>query len=84
MPFHTSQGRTVYFTVAHVLPTRSELVAADLVLMGEEDFRTLFAVPPGVVTDLAVSVANESEVATIARKTSTTAQTKAIFLPHSR
>ncbi|HEY5973528.1 MAG TPA: FtsX-like permease family protein, partial [Geobacteraceae bacterium] len=70
MPFHTSQGRTVYFTVAHVLPTRSELVAADLVLMGEEDFRTLFAVPPGVVTDLAVSVANESEVATIARKIS--------------
>lgn len=45
-----------------------ELVASDLVLVGEEDFRRWFGVPDGRYTDVAVKVRNAREVDTVVRK----------------
>jgi ABC-type lipoprotein release transport system permease subunit len=71
MPLRGADGKLTGFTVAGVLPASTELVAADLVQMGEQDYRTLSGIPAGLVTDLAVEVANEAEVPTIARKIAT-------------
>ena len=51
-----------------VVPADMELVASDLILVGEEDFRAIFGVPPWAYTDLAVGVRNGKEVGTVARK----------------
>ena len=42
------------------------LVAADLIEVGEGDFRRLFDFPAGRATDLAVSAGNPAEIPTIA------------------
>lgn len=68
MPFYNHGGTLVTFTVAEVLPAATEMVSADLVLMGADDFRSLFGVPQGMATDLVVEVANPVEVPTIAGK----------------
>lgn len=59
---------TLLFEVEEILPTDAELVAADLLLIGEGDFRNLFAFPRDVATDLAVTVTNPKELTTVARK----------------
>ncbi|MBB4303868.1 ABC-type lipoprotein release transport system permease subunit [Rhodobium orientis] len=61
-------GRFFKFTVKERLPEGSGLVAADLVLISEADYRALFDLPDGVYTDLALSIRNEKEVATILGK----------------
>ena len=62
-------GETLFpFQVAEVLPHESAIVAADLVLLSEADFRGFFGVPPGRFTDIALTVANPQEVRTIAEK----------------
>ena len=68
MPFRTHLGSLFTLTVAQVLPAGSELVSADLVLLSQADFRTLFGVPPLMATDLIAEVANPAEVSTIAGK----------------
>ncbi len=65
-----SSGDYTTFTVTRVLPAESELVSSDLVVMGEDDFRSFFGIAPGLYTDLAVSVRNPKEVDTVARKVS--------------
>lgn len=64
----SSSGSPLRFTVAGVMSADSELATADLVLMGERDFRALFAVPRGSFTDLAVDIANPRECPVIASK----------------
>lgn len=54
--------------IQRILPYESELVAADLILMSEPDFQSMFNLPKGYATDLAVTVANPSELVTIATK----------------
>jgi ABC-type lipoprotein release transport system permease subunit len=54
--------------IKQVLPYESELAAADLVVMSDRDFRKLFKFPPGRATDLALTVANTRELATVAEK----------------
>jgi ABC-type lipoprotein release transport system permease subunit len=66
--FRAYSGKLFAFTVAGVLPHSSELVSADLVLMGEADFRAFFEYPAGHHTDIALSVANPLEVRTVAAK----------------
>ncbi|MBM3392182.1 MAG: FtsX-like permease family protein [Betaproteobacteria bacterium] len=66
--FRAYSGKLFAFTVAGVLPHASELVSADLVLMGEADFRAFFDYPAGHHTDIALSVANPLEVRTVAAK----------------
>ena len=68
MTFRSYDGKTVMLQVARILPAESELVAADLVLIGENDFRALFAFPDGMATDLALTVRNPLELATVAAK----------------
>ncbi|HTP66713.1 MAG TPA: FtsX-like permease family protein [Geobacteraceae bacterium] len=63
-----ADGTPALFTVEKVLPEASELVAADLVMMTAEDFRTLFAFPDGRATDLVLSVSNPRETTTVAAK----------------
>jgi ABC-type lipoprotein release transport system permease subunit len=70
-------GTHAMLTVREIVPGESELVSSDLVLLGEEDFRELFGIAPGVFTDVAVLVRNPEEVQTIAGKVSR-------LLPESR
>jgi len=68
MPFFGSDGKLVSYQVKEVLPSESELISSDLIIMGEADFRALFSMPRDQVTDLAVTVANPQEVLTVAAK----------------
>jgi len=54
--------------IQQILPYESELVAADLILMSEPDFQSMFNLPKGYATDLAVTVANPRELVTVATK----------------
>ncbi|MFH1604654.1 MAG: FtsX-like permease family protein [Pseudomonadota bacterium] len=66
--FRSYSGELFNFKVVGILPRNSELVSADLVLLGEDDFRSFFAIPTGYYTDVALSVANPQEVRTVAAK----------------
>jgi ABC-type lipoprotein release transport system permease subunit len=61
-------GELLSFSVREVALPEAELVASDLVLLGEGDFRRLFGAEPGRYTDVAVRVRNPREVETVARK----------------
>lgn len=67
-PVRASDGRTVNLKVKEILPADSELVSSDLILLGEAQFRTLFGIPVGMATDLAVLARNPMEHVTIAEK----------------
>lgn len=54
--------------VREILPGDSALVSADLVLVSEKAFRTLFALAPDLYTDAALRVPNDKEVSTVAAK----------------
>ena len=68
LPFRAYDGTPRVFTVAEVLSPASELVAADLVLMGEKDFRQFFDFPRDRFTDLVLTVPNSRELDTVAAK----------------
>jgi ABC-type lipoprotein release transport system permease subunit len=68
MPFRAHDKSPLLFNVRRVMPYESELAAADLILMSETGFRTLFDFPAGYATDLALTISNPKEVATIAAK----------------
>ena len=59
------RGDNLLFAVKEVLPDTSDLVAADLMLVSEADFRALFALPPGVVNDIAVRLAPGADPAAV-------------------
>lgn len=67
-PFRAYDGSSVPLKIVSVLDENTELVAADLVVMSEGDFRKLFGTPEGLYTDIALTVRNERERATVARK----------------
>jgi ABC-type lipoprotein release transport system permease subunit len=54
--------------IKQVLPYESELAAADLIVMAEQDFRLLFNFPVGYATDLALTIGNPRELTTVATK----------------
>lgn len=66
--FSRKVGDLQRFDVERNLGSASALVSADLVLMTEEDFRSFFALPAGMFTDLAVSIRNAREIGTIVEK----------------
>ena len=68
MPFFGSDGKLTSFRVKEILPAESELISSDLIMMSEADFRRLFNLPKGQVTDLTVRVGNPQEVLTVAGK----------------
>jgi len=61
-------GEEVSFAVAEVFPSASELVAADLIEMPQEDLRAFFGIPEGLYTDITLRVANENERRVVASK----------------
>jgi cell division protein FtsX len=61
-------GRFLRTRVQAILPAASALVSADLVLVDEAAFRAFFDLPADRWTDVALTVANPREVATIAEK----------------
>lgn len=56
------------FEVKEILPSTSELVSADLILMSEKEFRNFFGFDRTVATDLTVNVRNPREIDTVAAK----------------
>jgi ABC-type lipoprotein release transport system permease subunit len=68
LPLKTSGNTALLLTVQGILPSSSELLSSDLILLSSEDFQEMFNLPPGQATDLAVTVANPLEQVTIAAK----------------
>ena len=68
LPLRGADGQTNLYQVERLLSSESSLVSADLLLMAQDDFRTLFHIPSHLVTDLVLTVGNPSEMATIVRK----------------
>lgn len=68
IPFKTHDGAYLVLKVKSIIPSESELVSADLVLISEGDFRRIFAIPDGYATDLTLNVRNSKELTTIAAK----------------
>jgi len=68
IPFKTSDGSVLPLQVRGLLPSATELVTADLILMSEADFRKIFALADNRATDLILKVRNTKELATIATK----------------
>lgn len=66
--FTGSDGRPRTFTIAALLPEESQLVSADLILMGEADYREFSGLPDELASDLTLRVRNPRELATIAEK----------------
>lgn len=54
--------------IRSILPSGSDLMVADLILVSSADFQTLFKFPDGQATDLAVMVRNPSEQGVVAAK----------------
>lgn len=67
-PFRTYSGGGLNLKVVDTLTHESELLTADLMLISEKDFRSLFGVEDGYVTDITLRVRNERELTTVARK----------------
>lgn len=61
-------NRPALLTVKEILPFESELLASDTILISPDDFRQLFGFPENSATDIAVTVANPREIATVAVK----------------
>jgi ABC-type lipoprotein release transport system permease subunit len=68
IPLRSSKGELVSFVIMEILPSDSEIVSSDLILMSEDGFRRLYEIPPGRVTDLVLKVRNQKELSTIATK----------------
>jgi hypothetical protein len=64
----TSDDGYLRLRVREIAPHEAELVASDLVLVGEEDFRRWFGMTDGRFTDVAVKVRNSREVNTVLHK----------------
>lgn len=67
-PFKGYDGNTRFLKIKDVFSSESELVSSDLILISEEDFRRLFAIPKEYVTDLSLNIRNSKELSTIAGK----------------
>lgn len=68
LSFRASDGEPVTLLIKRVMSSDSELVASDLILICEEDFRKLFGIPDGFATDVVLQVRNTKEISTIAAK----------------
>jgi ABC-type lipoprotein release transport system permease subunit len=66
--FRAYDGRYRSFTIKGEIAAASELVSADLILLSAADFRDIFGVAYSRATDIVVSVRNQQEISTIARK----------------
>lgn len=63
-----AEGRWMDFNITGIFESESDFLTADLVVINRDDLITLFKMPEGMATDIAVHVSNEAEIPTIARK----------------
>jgi len=70
MTLRAHDGGGISFRVTEIVWPESELVSADLFLISEHAFRSVFGIPEGQFTDLVLSVRNPREVGKIAEKIS--------------
>ena len=68
LSFRACDGNYLTFKIKGTLEAESELIASDLILISQRDFRRLFGAPEGYATDLTVKVRNRKEISTIAAK----------------
>ncbi|MBM4275809.1 MAG: FtsX-like permease family protein [Deltaproteobacteria bacterium] len=68
LSFRGCDGNYLAFKIKGTFEAESEIIASDLVLCSESDFRRLFGTPGGYATDLTVKVKNRKEIPTIAAK----------------
>jgi ABC-type lipoprotein release transport system permease subunit len=68
LPLITYKKDPLMLEINSVLPAGADLMAADLIVIAPDDFRTLFNFPVNMATDLAISVRNPKEIGTIAAK----------------
>lgn len=61
-------GKPQSYTVQGTIPEASQLVAADLILITEKDYRALSGLPSSHATDLVLKVRNQKELTIIAEK----------------
>ena len=72
-----ASGQPLPLKITGLLNSASELLSADLMLLSEAGYRTLFNLPPDVYTDAVLTVRNPREARTVAEKI-------ALALPDSR
>lgn len=68
MTIRAYDGIVRSLTVADIISPDSELVSSDLVLLSEADFRDIYGLPAALATDIAITVRNQKELLTIAKK----------------
>ena len=68
MEFRSHGGMLLQLQIQQVFPSESELIASDLILLAEDDFRRLFGGSREYATDLTLRVRNQRELPTIALK----------------
>ncbi|MEW6409515.1 MAG: ABC transporter permease [Nitrospirota bacterium] len=68
LSLQSADGRWMDFEVIGIFEADSDLLTADLIVMSYIDFKNLVKMPDGMATDLLVSIYNEAETPTIARK----------------
>jgi ABC-type lipoprotein release transport system permease subunit len=68
MEFRAHDGAIVNLEIKNVLPSASELVTSDLILISEDDFGRLFGGSKGYATDLTLKVKNSKEIPTVSLK----------------
>ncbi|HEY5521668.1 MAG TPA: FtsX-like permease family protein [Desulfuromonadaceae bacterium] len=77
LPLISYDRSPVMLKIGTIFPSKSDLIAADLMVISPADFRQLFNFPSGQATDLAVTVRNPKELPTVAAKI-------AVLFPDSR
>lgn len=64
----SADNKWMNFNIVGVFDSASEIMTADLIVISEDDFKTLVSMPEDTATDLAVHVSNEAEIPTVAKK----------------
>lgn len=66
--FKGHDGAITTLTVIALLPTETELISADLIVVHPDDFQAIFGLERHLATDFSVAVRNPKEVVTVAEK----------------
>jgi ABC-type lipoprotein release transport system permease subunit len=68
LAFRSYDGKAALLTVKAVLPERADMIAGDLVVVSERDFRALFTLSADVVNDVAVYLAPGADPAAVTQQ----------------
>jgi ABC-type lipoprotein release transport system permease subunit len=68
LEFRSHDGHIINLEINRILPSESELVSSDLILISEADFRRLFGGSKDYATDITLQVKNQKELSTVAFK----------------